>query len=91
MAGGTLFAAALKEKVVQEPTNLQAVLWSAARSLGWSPFDQRLLALSTVQMEWAILMADAEKRQELSDQKNTDRDAAAVLLLEWCRRHVTRG
>jgi hypothetical protein len=42
-------------------------------------------------MEWAILMADPGKRETIKDEKGLERDRAAVLLLEWCRLHISRG
>ncbi len=67
------------------------MLWSAARALGWSPFDRRLQSLSILQLEWAILMANPELKEEAADARLSDRDTAAVLVLEWMREHVTRG
>lgn len=42
-------------------------------------------------MEWALLMADPEKRADAKDAEMTERDKAAVLLMEWMRKHVTTG
>ena len=80
----------MKEKLGENPSSRQRVLWAAARALGWSPFDPRLLALSPLQMEWAIMMADPEVRPRIEDEKLQERDRAAVALLEWHREHVTR-
>ena len=41
-------------------------------------------------MEWAILMARPETKEELNDERCQERDKAAVMLLEWSRAHVTR-
>jgi hypothetical protein len=36
-------------------------------------------------------MADPGKRETIKDEKGLERDRAAVLLLEWCRLHISRG
>jgi len=80
----------MRERLRDQPSRFQTIAWAAARALGWSPFDPRLLGLSPLQMEWAILMSRPETKEELHDERCQERDKAAVMLLEWSRKHVTR-
>lgn len=75
----------------QEPSKRLKILWAAAEALGWSPFDERLRRLSMGQLEWAILMAQPEAREESANVRFTDRDVKAGLVLEWFMKHVTGG
>ena len=75
----------------EPPSPAQRLTWAAARALGWSPFDPRLQGLSILQMEWALLMADPDMREEARNNRLQERDKAAVMLVEWFRDHVTGG
>jgi hypothetical protein len=47
--------------------------------------------LSIMEMEWAILMADPDRRAEIESEERTERDSEAVLLSEKMRIHISRG
>jgi hypothetical protein len=76
-------------RALEQPSQKELRIWKAAKALGWSPFDERLLNLTTPQLDWAILMEDPERREAWRDSQFTDRDIKAVELLEWYRNHVT--
>ena len=75
----------------QEPSRRQKLLWAGSKALGLSPLDERVQALSELQLEWAVLMNDPDRRKKIMEEENTLRDGEAALLSEWLRSHVFRG
>jgi hypothetical protein len=43
-----------------------------------------------MQMVWAILQSDPDRRQKIQDDDGRVRDVEAVMLSEWMRKHIGR-
>jgi hypothetical protein len=89
VTGKTPFAEDLNNHLLEEPTALETKIWAAAKALGWSPFDSRLLELNILQLDWALLMRGEECRKQYQDQLFLERDQKALELLNWIRERMT--
>ena len=85
------FASELRDLALKDPSNRQCLLWAASKACSLPPLDPRLLAMAPEQMQWAILMENPKRRQEIAADVNVQRDGDATLVAEWLRKHITRG
>ena len=83
------FAQSLRDLTLREPSHRQVLLWAAAKATGLPPLDPHLMAMAPEQMQWAILMANPTRRQEIAADGNTQRDSDATLTLQWLMTHIT--
>lgn len=87
--GSAPFVDAALAANLEDPTLRAKLLWTGARALGLHPWHEDIQGLNLIQLHWATMQANPDRRQEIKTAKAEERNRAALELIAWHDRNCT--